>query len=240
MFGGFDNGRPLVNRVWIVHRDDKERCFRDGRGGLNRGRDLIRGGHHFNLGEWVSEFTNSKGERTHLSGRGIYRFRVVDRDDRNGRDIGYRGSDLFIDRRGLLLVYNGGFVLGFRGNLDATLFSRLRSRGGNLCLLLYGNGGYLGLLCSGWFVTGRLILRFRGGVIDIIHVSSPIGFGRCLVNGGPPAVDDEFVQDSLLPGNANGGDEAGRTLIQTNGTSPLLEKIKHEKCSERAGPGANS
>ena len=63
-----------------------------------------------------------------------------------------------------------------------------------------------------------------------------------MVNGGPPAVDDEFVQDPLLPGNANGGDEAGRTLIQTNGTSPLLEKeekkTKHEKCSERAGPGA--
>ena len=81
-------------------------------------------------------------------------------------------------------------------------------------------------------------MLFRS-IIYIVHVSSPVDFGGSLVNGGPLAVDDEFVQDLLRPSNANGSGKAGRTLIQTNGTGPLLEKKKHEKCSERAGPGAN-
>jgi len=129
MFGGLDNKRPLVDRAWIVHRDDKEWCLRDGRGGLSRGRDVVRGHWLFSLDEDVSE-SNGKGERTYLDGRNIYRLSVVDRNDRSGRDVGYRGGNLFIDRRGrLLLVNNRGFVLGLCGNLDAALFSRLR-RGG--------------------------------------------------------------------------------------------------------------
>ena len=245
MFGGFDNGWPPVDRGWIVHRDDKERCLGDRRSGLNRSRNVVRDHRLFSLDEGISEPTEVKGKRTYLGGRSIYRFSVVDRNDRSGRDDGHRGGDFFIDRgRGLLLVNNGGFLLGLRGNLDATLFSRLRSGGRDL-FLLHGNGsgdgGYLGFFRSGWFVTGRIISRFRRGIIDIVHISSPIDFGWSLVDGGPPAVDDEFVQDPFFPGDANGGDEAGRTLIQTNGTGPLLEKKKkkHEKCSERAGPGAN-
>jgi hypothetical protein len=234
MFWGFDHGRPLVDRAWVVHRDDKEWCLRVGRGGLDRGRSIVRSNQLFSLDERVSESTDGKGQRTYLSGRSIYGFSVVDRNDGNRRDRGNRGGNLAVDkRREVLLVDNGGFVLGrfflgFRGSLDATLFSRSRDGGGDLFLLVYGNesrdGCDLGFLCSRWFVTGRIVLRFRRGMIDIIHVSSPVGLGRGLVDGGPPAVDDVFVHDPLLPGNADGGYEAGRTLVQTNGTSPLLEK----------------
>lgn len=107
------------------------------------------------------------------------------------------------------------------------MFSRLRSRGGDLFLFLHGDGsrdgGDLRFLCSRWVVTGRdNFFRFRRGVIDIVDVSSPIGLGRSLVNSGPFAVDDVFVQDLGPPGNLNGSSEASRTPAETNGTRPLF------------------
>ena len=66
-------------------------------------------------------------------------------------------------------------------------------------------------------------------MIDVIDVSSWVDFGGSLINGGPPSVDDKFVQDPLLPGNGNDGSEAGRTLLHTNGTGPLFEKKKIER-----------
>jgi len=60
MSGRLDNGRFLVDRAWIIHRDDKERCLQSGRGGLNRGGDITRGDHLFSLNECVSGSTNGK------------------------------------------------------------------------------------------------------------------------------------------------------------------------------------
>jgi len=79
-------------------------------------------------------------------------------------------------------------------------------------------------------------------VIDIIDVSSPVDLGRSLVDSGPLAVDDIFVQDPFLPGNANGSGEARRTLVQTNGTGPLSETEEGESqgFAKRDGPGSGS
>ena len=78
-------------------------------------------------------------------------------------------------------------------------------------------------------------MRFRRGIIDIIDVSSPVGLGGGLVDGAPSAVDDEFVQDPFPPGNANSSGESGRTLVQTNGTRPLLEKKKIRRGGSGSG-----
>jgi len=107
------------------------------------------------------------------------------------------------------------------------LLGRLRSRGRNLLALLgrYGSRdrGDLRFLCSRWFITGRVVFRFRRRVIDIIDISSPVGLGGGLVDGSPLAIDDEFVQDLLLPGNVDGGNEAFQTLLHMNGTSPPIK-----------------
>lgn len=187
---------------------------------------------------------------------------MVGRDDGNRRDLRDRWGNLFVHgRRGLLLADNGGFILnrfllGFGGNLDATHLSWLRSGGRDFLFLLHRNGSRgrsrsrsrnsnrsrnrsrrdLGFFGSRWFVTGRGILRFRRRIIYIVHVSSPVDFGGSLVDGGPPAVDDEFVQDLFPPANADGSGKAGRTLIHTNGTSPLLEKC--EDLARETGPEA--
>jgi len=75
-------------------------------------------------------------------------------------------------------------------------------------------------------------------MIDIIDVSSPVGLGRSLVDSGPLAIDDVFVQDFFLPGNANGSGEARRTLVQTNGTGPLSENRKCQGFAKRDGSGS--
>lgn len=232
MFEGFGNRRPLVNRARIVHRDEDEWCLQVGRCGQN-GRRIIRSRHLLGLDKCFSKPRNTKGEWKYLSRRSIYRFCVVNRNDGSGSDLRYQWSgDLFINRRrGLLLVDNGGFVLdkflGFGGDLDTTLYGRLRGGSRYFLLFLYRGGsknrGDLGFLYSRGFVTGRdNLLRFRRGIIDIVNVSSPIGLGRGVVDSGPPAVDDELVQDLFLPGNANGSGEPGRTLVETNGTRPLF------------------
>jgi hypothetical protein len=178
---------------------------------LNGGRGLIRNGHLFGLNR-----------------RGVYRSCVVGRNDRNGSDF---GLDFYIGRRGPL-VDNGcvildRFLLGFDRDLDATLFGWLRSGDKGLLLLHRDgsrDGGDFGFFRSGWVVRGRdIFFRFRGGIIDIVDVPSPVDLGGSLVDGGPPTVDDEFVQDPLLPGNANGSNESGRTLAQTDGTRPLIK-----------------
>ena len=219
------NGRPLVNRARIVHRDDSEWCLQVWRCGQD-GRGFIR------LDKRSSETRNSKGKWVYLRRRSIYRFCAVYRNDRSGSDPRCRRGDLFINRRGFL-VDNGGLVLdrflGFSGNLDTTLFSRLGSGGRNDLLFLYGDGsrdwGDLGFSCSRWFVTGRgNFFRFRRGIIDIVDVSSPISLGRSLVDSGPPPIDDEFVQDLFRPGNANGSGKSTLALVETNGTRPLTDK----------------
>jgi hypothetical protein len=220
--GRLDNRRPFADRVRIVHWYDRERCLEICRCGKNW-RGMIRGGHYFGLDKGVSESSNDEEEETDPSRRCIYRFGIVDRNDRGRIERPHW-------RRGFLLARNGRFVLdrllGSSGDIDAPLVGRLRSGGGNLFLLLYGdwrrNGGDLRLLCGGWFVTGRVgFFRFRGGVIYIIDVSSPVGLGRSLVDGGPPAIDDKFVQNLFLPWNADDGNESGGALIHTKGTSPL-------------------
>ena len=166
----------------------------------------------------------------YLDRRSVYRFCVVGQNDRNRSDFGLGRSDFYIGRRGPL-VDNGcvildGFLLGFDRDLDATLFGWLRSGDKGLLLLHRDgsrDGGDFGFFRSRWVVTGRDIFRFRGGIIDIVDVPSPVDLGGSLVDGGPPAVDDEFVQYPLLPGNANSSNESGRTLAQTDGTRPLLE-----------------
>jgi len=239
VLGELGNGRPPVNCARIVHRDDDEWCLQVGRCGQN-GRGFFR------LDKRSSQPRNNKGKWVYLCRGSIYRFCVVYRNDRSGSDLGYRQGDLSIKKRGFLLVENGGFVLdrflGFSGDLDATLLSRLRSGGRNVLPLLYGDGsrnrGDLGFSYSRWFVTGHVnFLRFRRRVIDIVDVSSPIGLGRSIVDIGPLAIDDEFVQDLLRPGNANGSGESALTLIETNGTRPLSDK-KFYGFAKRDGTGS--
>ena len=134
--------------------------------------------------------------------------------------------------------------LGFSGDLDTSLFGRLRSGGGgNIFLFLYGDGSRdrsdLGFSCSRWFVTGRVnFFRFRRRVIDIVDVSSPIGLGGSVVDSGPPAVNDKFVQDLLRPGNADSSEESALTLVKTNGTRPLPDKRGFRDLQSGTDPGA--
>ena len=153
--------------------------------------------------ERISEPNNDKEEGMYLSRRGcIYRFSVVDRNDGNRSDR----------RRGILLFDNGGC------DLDGWCRLRLRRSRGDLWFS-----------CGGRFVTGRVeFFRFRGGAIYIINESSPVGLGGSLVDCGPITIDDEFVQNFCLPGNADGGGESRRTLAHANGTRPLLENGKAE------------
>ena len=184
----------------------------------------------------------------YLRRRGIYRLRAVDRNDRSGSDSGYRRGALSINiRRGLFLVDDGGSVLDrflrFSGDLVTTLFGRLRSGDRVLFLFLHGDGSRdgsdYGFLCNRFFVTGRVnFLRFRGRIIDIVDVSSPIGLGRSLVDSGPPAIDDELVQDLFRPGNTDGSRESALTLVETNGTGPLLEQFFFKDLQSGTGPGA--
>ena len=223
----FGNGRPLVNRARIVHRDDDEWCLQAGRRRQN-GRGTIR------LDKRSSEPRNNKGKWMYLRRRGIYRLRVVYRNDRSGSDSRYQRGALSINvRRGFLLVDDGGLVLDrflrFSGDLDTTLFDRLRSGGRDILLFLDGDGSRdrsdYRFLCSRFFVTGRVnFLRFRRRIIDIIDVSSPIGLGGSLVDSSPPAIDDELVQDLFRPGNTDGSRESALPLVETNGTGPLLDK----------------
>ena len=163
----------------------------------------------------MSKPRDGKGEREYLGRGSNYRFFIVDRNDRSGL--------LFVDYGGSILDK----FLGFSGGLDTTSFSRLRSRGRDLLLFLHGDGsrgrGDLGFSCSRWSVTGRVnFFRFRRGVIYIVDVSSPIGLGGSLVDSGPLAVDDIFVQHLFPPGNSNGSGESSWTLAETNGTRPLF------------------
>ena len=112
-------------------------------------------------------------------------------------------------RRGLL-SNGGGFIFG-----RLIRFSGWLRRGSR----------DLGFLRDRWVVTGRIrFFRFRGGVIYIIDISSPVGFGRSLIDSGPFAVNYKLVQDLLLPRNANGGNEPGWAPVHTKGTGPLFEE----------------
>lgn len=78
-------------------------------------------------------------------------------------------------------------------------------------------------------MTGRDdFFRFRRGMIYIINVSLRVGLSKSVIDGGPNAVDDEFVQDLFLPGNANCGGEAELFPLHSNGASPLLGKKRAE------------
>jgi hypothetical protein len=125
--------------------------------------------------------------------------------------------------------------LRFSGDPDTTLLGRSGDGSGDVLLCLYGDGSRdgsnSGFSYSRWFVTGRVsFLRFRRRIIDIVDVSSPIGLGRSIVDSGPPAIDDEFVQDLLCPGNANSSGEFGLPLIEANGTGPLPDKFLLRIC----------
>lgn len=90
-------------------------------------------------------------------------------------------------------------------------------------LLWCGGGGDHWFSRGGRFMTG--VFRFLRGTIYIIDVPIFVRFGRSLVRGSPSAVDEEFVQDLRVPGNANRGGEPGRPLPpHIERAFPLLKK----------------